>query len=146
MTRALTNILSPSSERYFESVLLRSYGESRFLTNFIDVTTKLHNFKDLNWIQGLFQTTSKIQDLFKIVRTMNNVTFDRSLFSSRNLWPCCCNCLIKTAAPNSIGASLYVQILWEHTHKKFISQQSLNNSTERLGIKFPSLRELNKVK
>ena len=27
-------------------------------------------FKDLNQIQGLFKTTSKIQDLFKIVRTM----------------------------------------------------------------------------
>ena len=27
-------------------------------------------FKDLNQIQGLFKTTTKIQDLFKIVRTM----------------------------------------------------------------------------
>ena len=27
-------------------------------------------FKDLNWIQGLFKTTTKIQDLFKVVRTM----------------------------------------------------------------------------
>ena len=27
-------------------------------------------FKDLNRIQGLFKTTTKIQDLFKIVRTM----------------------------------------------------------------------------
>ena len=29
--------------------------------------------KDLNQIQGLFKTTSKIQDLFKIVRTMQKV-------------------------------------------------------------------------
>ena len=27
-------------------------------------------FKDLNWIQGLFKTTTKIQDLFKVIRTM----------------------------------------------------------------------------
>ena len=33
------------------------------------------NFKDFNQIQGHFKTTTKIQDLFKIVRTVETTWF-----------------------------------------------------------------------
>ena len=46
-----------------------------------------------------------------------NIFYARSLVSSRNSWPCCCNRLIKTAAANSIAASIYVHIIW--AQKKF---------------------------
>ena len=42
-----------------------------------------------------------------------NVSFARSLVSSRNSWLCCCNRSIKIAAANLIAASLYDHILWE---------------------------------
>ena len=35
-----------------------------------------------------------------------NVSFARSLVTSRNSWPCCCNRLIKAAAANSMASSL----------------------------------------
>ena len=44
--------------------------------------------------------------------------FARSLVSSRNSWPCCCNRFIKIAAANSIIASLYDHILWAQKKNK----------------------------
>ena len=67
------------------------------------IWTSKRSSLSLPWIK--INTRRNLAEFYK-------VSFARSLVSTGNSRPCCCNRLKKAAAANSIAASLYVNILW----------------------------------
>ena len=75
----------------------------------------------LPWIK--INTTRNLVEFY-------DVSFARSIVSSRNSRSCFCNRLLKTAAANSLVASLYVHILWA---QKSIQELAASKITQQKG-------------
>ena len=93
------------------------------------IWTSKRSFLKFLWIK--IHTRKNLAKFYK-------VSYDRSLVSSRNSWPRCCIRFKKTAAANSIAASLYVHILWAQKKQEpaafKITQQkdSVNNREDSI--------------